>query len=58
LGGARSEEVSSDLRALVLPLLEASGPERKAHDELLRELDKACKQGAVWRPNELPSAVA
>ena len=56
--GARTDEAVADLRALSLPLLAASDEERRAHDELLRGLDKACKKGAVWRPAEAPAAVA
>lgn len=57
-GGARADDAVADLRALALPLLAASADERRAHDELLRGLDKACKKGAVWRPAEVPAAVA
>jgi DNA polymerase-3 subunit epsilon len=57
-GAGRCVDAASDLSGYALPLLAAGADERRAHDELLRGLDKACKRGAVWRPADPPAAVA
>jgi DNA polymerase-3 subunit epsilon len=58
LRGAPGDGDAADLGAHVLPLLAPSDEERRAHEALLRELDAACKSGAVWRPAEAVPAVA
>ncbi len=46
-GPARRE--ATDLRALPLPVLQASADEIAAHEAMLDDIDKACKGRALWR---------
>jgi DNA polymerase-3 subunit epsilon len=44
-----ADVVSIDLRGIVLPVLAANEQEMAAHDELLRQLDKASSGKTIWR---------
>jgi DNA polymerase-3 subunit epsilon len=44
-----ADVVSIDLRGIVLPVLAANELEMAAHEELLRQLDKASSGKTVWR---------
>jgi DNA polymerase-3 subunit epsilon len=44
-----ADVVSIDLRGIVLPVLAANEQEMAAHDEFLRQLDKASSGKTVWR---------
>jgi DNA polymerase-3 subunit epsilon len=44
-----ADVVSIDLRGIVLPVLAANEQEMAAHEELLRQLDKASSGKTVWR---------
>lgn len=57
-GGPRADERGVDLSRLVLPIVQPSDDERRAHEALLQGLDQACKKGAVWRPMDASPAVA
>jgi DNA polymerase-3 subunit epsilon len=47
--GARGEVSRSDLSQIVLPVVPASESELRAHEEWLKDLDKASGGKAVWR---------
>ena len=50
-----------DLAQYTLPVLQASDEERKAHESVLNDLDKACGGKTLWRriePRQDPEAVA
>ncbi|MGE0497679.1 MAG: DNA polymerase III subunit epsilon [Ramlibacter sp.] len=46
---AASTLVRVDLRSFTLPVIAASEQELAAHEEVLKQLDKACGGAAVWR---------
>lgn len=55
---ARQEAVADvDLSTVNLPVVYASAQESAAHEDLLRQLDKASSGATVWRRNEAPSQV-
>jgi len=46
---AQASVVQLDLQAIDLPVLEASEPERAAHEDVLQQIDKASGNQTVWR---------
>lgn len=45
----RLSVVQVDFRSLALPVLAANDQESAAHDEVLKQIDKACGNKTVWR---------
>lgn len=56
--GAAGPAVKVDLRAFTLPVILASEGEAAAHEEVLKQMDKASGGKTVWRVLDSPAVVA